>query len=163
MLQFLGFQDLLNQLAGIGFFSYVLPFLLIFAFTYAILGSIPVFKDNRGAAAIIAFAIGLLALQFDFVPVFFAAIFPRFGVGLSVLLVGLILAGIFISGDDKYYKWIFFALGALIFVIITISSLSAYSYGLMGFWDRYGALMIVGTIIIGGILAVILTSRRPSG
>ncbi|MEM4230701.1 MAG: hypothetical protein QXF25_02400 [Candidatus Pacearchaeota archaeon] len=160
-----GFGELLTQLSQIGFFSYVLPFLLIFAFSYALLGMIPIFEKNKGAAAIIAIALGFLSLQLNFVPVFFATIFPKFGIGLSVLLVALILSGIFITkeGEGKtVYTWVFFGLGMLIFVVIAISSLSDYTMSLEGFWYRYGALIIVGALIIGAIVAVFVSASKGS-
>lgn len=151
-----GFGNLLNQLEQLGFFAYVLPFLLIFAFSYAILYNVPVFSKNRGAAAIIAFALGLLALQFDFVPVFFSIIIPKFGIGLAVLLIALILGGVFISGE-KAYPWIFLGLGAIIFLVIVMASFSEYNIA-FGFWERYGTLILVSGLIIGGIVAVIIPS-----
>jgi hypothetical protein len=159
LLQFagFGFGDLLAQLDTLGFFSFILPFMLVFAFSYAILGNIKVFTNNKGAAAIIAFALGMLSLQFNVVPAFFATIFPHFGIGLSVLLVGLILAGVFI-GDLDAYKWIFFGLGAIIFLVIVISSFSEYNVQ-YGFWENYGAMVILGILIIAGIVAVLLGSK----
>jgi len=158
MLEWLGygFGDLLNQLEQLGFFAYVLPFMLIFAFSYAILHNIPVFSKNRGAAAIIAFALGLLALQFDFVPSFFGVLIPKFGVGLAIVLIGLILGGVFIT-EEKAYRWIFAGLGGIIFLIILAASFSQYNIA-FGFWERYGTLIIVFGLVIGGIIAVILPS-----
>jgi len=162
MLQWLGsgFGNLMAQLDSIGFFQYVLPFLLIFAFSYALLTQIRIFEGNKGSAAIIAFAMGFLALQLNFVPVFFATIFPKFGIGLAILLVALILSGIFVA-DKPTYTWVFFGIGMLIFVIIAISSLGTYSSGLTGFWYQYGAMMIVGALIIGAIVAIFVSQKSP--
>jgi len=165
MLQGFGFGELMNQLETIGFFSYVLPFLLIFAFSYALLSLIPIFEGNKGAAAIVAFAVGFLSLQLDFVPIFFRTIFPKFGIGLAILLVALILSGVFISKGEwpKVYMGVFFGLSALIFVIIAFSSLSEYAVGLGGFWERYGALIIVGALIIGAIVAIFVSGGGKGG
>lgn len=165
MMQGFGFGDLMGQLETIGFFAYVLPFLLIFAFSYALLSLIPIFQGNRGAAAIVAFAVGFLSLQLDFVPIFFRTIFPKFGIGLAILLVALILSGVFLSqggtgGWPRVYMGVFFGLSALIFIVIAISSLSDYTIGLGGFWDRYGALVIVGALIIGAVVAIFVASGR---
>jgi hypothetical protein len=154
-----GFSQLIEQLNQIGFFKYVLPFLLIFAFSYALLSMLPIFDKNKGAAAIVAFALGFLSLQLDFVPLFFQTIFPKFGIGLGILLVGLILSGVFIGDQWKTpYTWIFFGLGAIIFLVIVFSSLSDYTSGLEGFWERYGALLIVGLLLIGAIVAIFVAS-----
>ena len=165
MLDFVGagtfsFGDLLNQLEQFGFFQYILPFLLIFAVVYAVLTKIHVFEENKGAGVIVALAVGLLALQFDIVPAFFQVIFPNLGVGLSILLVALILAGAFISDEKASYTWIFFALGALIFFIVTFSSFSDWQFMGGYWWNQYGGLIIVLLVIIGAVVGVILASKE---
>jgi hypothetical protein len=155
------FGDFLQQLESFGFFQYILPFLLIFAVVYAILGEIPTFKEKKGPMLIIALAIGLLSLQLGYVSAFFQIIFPSLGIGLSILLVALILAGSFIPGEGSY-KWIFFGLGALIFLIITFSSLSGLNFVGSYWWQDYMGMIIVGLIIAGVIVAVVLGGKGSS-
>jgi len=160
------FTDFLNQLESLGFFQYLLPFLLIFALVYAIITEIPIFKEKRGPAVIIALAVGLLSLQLDFVPAFFQSVFPNFGIGLSILLIGLILAGAFLVGKTEgsremvAFKWIFFGLGALIFVIVTVVSLSDISFVGSNWWNAYGGLIVVLLVIAGVIVAVVLGNKK---
>ncbi|MBU0957328.1 MAG: hypothetical protein KKF56_00810 [Nanoarchaeota archaeon] len=156
--------DVLNELDRLGFFSYILPFLLIFAVVYAILAQIPIFKDKTGPAMIVALSVGLLSLQFGDVSQFFATIFPRLGVGLSVLLVALILAGAFISGDENktVYTWVFFGLGALIFLFVVLDSLSIWPVFGSWWWERYLSVIIVLGIIIAAIVLVVKTSASPA-
>ncbi len=156
----LGFQNLLSQLENLGFFQYVLPFLLIFAVVYAILTRLKVFENNKGAALIVALAIGLLSLQLDFVPAFFQNIFPKFGIGLAVLLVALILAGAFIADEEKTYKWIFFGLGALIFLVVAITSLSDWQFVGSWWWNQYGGLIITLIVVIAAVIGVIIASKK---
>ena len=161
MLQFasgFNFQDFLNNLATMGFFSYVLPFLLIFAVVYSLLVRIDIFRDNKGAAVLIAFAIGLLALQLSWVSEFFQTVFPRFGIGVALLLIALILAGAFIS-DKTSYKWIFFGLGVLIFIIVMLGAFSDWRFTGTNWWDQYGSVAIVITLVVAGIVGVILSSK----
>ncbi len=162
-----GFADFLNQLESLGFFQYILPFLLIFAVVYAVLTKIKVFEENKGASVVIAIAIGLLALQFDILPAFFQNIFPKFGIGLAILLIGLILAGAFISGYEKAYSWIFFGIGGLIFLIIIFISLAdiqfAGSWWWTYFWDRYGAATVALIIVAATIVGIILATRKREG
>ncbi|MBI2629909.1 hypothetical protein HYW76_02315 [Candidatus Pacearchaeota archaeon] len=157
--QIFNFADLLNELSAMGFFSLILPFLLIFALVYAIVMTLPIFKENKGAAAIMALAIGLLSLQFGIVSDFFQHLFPNLGIGLSILLAGLILAGVFLSGsgDASSYKWIFFGLAALIFFIVVMVSLSDWSYGGSGFnqWSAYRGIFIVVIVLAAAIFAII--------
>lgn len=159
----MGFGDLLNQLDALGFFSLVLPFLLIFALVYAILSKVEIFKESKGAAVLISFAIGILALQLGKVSSFFQDVFPKFGIGLSLLLIALILAGAFLAGDDKgkkAYPWIFFGLGGLIFLIVTFTSLSDWQFAGSWWWDQYGAMIIVAVVIIAAIVGVIVASKK---
>jgi len=152
-----GFQDLMRQMESIGIFSLVLPFLLVFAISYAILSKIEVFKENKASSAIISLAIGLLAARLPMVHIFFQELFPRMAVGLAVLMTALILAGAFISGnDDKdMFKWIFFGLGGIIFLFVLFSSLSEWRIVGSGWWRQYGALLIAVGVIIAAIVLII--------
>ena len=81
-------QEVLQLWANLGFFDYVLPFLLIFAIVFGVLNAIKIFgKENKGINAIIAVAVGLLSLQWGFVPQFFSEVFPRTGVALAVVFI----------------------------------------------------------------------------
>ena len=153
-----GFQDLLNQLNNIGFFQYVLPFLLIFAIVYTLVTQIPTFKESKGAAVLIAVAIGLLSLQFNTVSVFFQILFPKAAIGLAILLIALILMGAFIS-QEKAYKWIFFGAGAIIFAIVMVLSFSGYEFSGNWWWQQYGTLVVVAIVVVVAMVMVILASR----
>ena len=158
------FTDLLSQLESWGFFAYMLPFLLIFALIYAIITSINIFKENKGAAAIVAIAVGLLSLQFNVVPQFFSTIFPNLGVGLSILLAALVLAGVFISEEEKAFRWILFGTGALIFLVVVVASLSSWqfagSWEWRGWWANYGGIILFLLIITGVVVAVTVAGRH---
>ena len=156
----LGFQNLLSQLEDLGFFQYVLPFLLIFAVVYAILTRLKIFEENKGAALIVALAVGLLSLQLNFVPAFFQNIFPKFGIGLSILLVALILVGAFITDEEKTYKRIFFGLGALIFLVVVVTSLSDWQFVGSWWWNQYGGLIITVVVIVGAVVGIVIASKK---
>ena len=153
------FNNLLQQLEDLGFFQYVLPFLLIFAVVYALISQIKVFKENKGAAVLIAIAIGLLALQLGFVSAFFQTLFPKVGIGVAILLIALILAGAFIP-DEKSYKWIFFGIGMAVFFIILVLSISDWQFIGSWWWQQYGALVIVALVIITAMIMVIVSSKN---
>ena len=146
---------ILNDWADVGIFAYVLPFLMIFAIIYGLLSRTGILGENKGVHATIALAIGLLSLQFDYVANFFATIFPYFGMGLAVLLVGLILMG-FVFENDKA-KWIWFGLGFVIFLIVVLNALSDFAwFGGRGYiwYDAMPA--IVAGVIILGLMALII-------
>lgn len=160
--------DVLNIWNEMGVFSYAIPFLLIFAVVFAILDRTKMLSgkagqdENRGIIAIIAVSMSLLSLQFDFVSEFFAVIFPRFGVGLSLFLVVLIFLGFFYPSDangkfGKEVAWIGWVVGVGVF----IWALSA--------WDEWGSYYGFGgwfaenvwaIIVLGIIVAVVLTAMK---
>ena len=155
-------STLLNQMEFMGVFAYVIPFLLIFAIIFAILDKTRILGPNRAIAAIIGIAVGLLALQFDIVSTFFANIFPKFGVGIAVFLVLVILIGFFTKEEDvnKNMGWIGWVLGILI-VIWAISNWSFW--GLANypiFWQiqQYFGWILV---IAGIVLAIVLITKKP--
>ena len=119
--------SILNQWASMDVFSYVIPFLLIFAVVFAIIQKTNILGDNKGVSIIIAGSVGLLSLQFDFVSTFFADIFPRFGVAIAVLVALVILIGFFYEGDIGEMKWVGWVLGIGVVVWAIIS------------WDFIGA------------------------
>ena len=164
--------DILNSWDQVGVFSYVLPFLLIFALVFALLQKTRLFatstgtkgsetyKHNSTIEVIIAAAIGLLALQFDFVSIFFANIFPKFGIGLSIFLVLIIFLGFFYNPEktdkSKGLGWIGWVVGIGV-VVWALSNWGtwfsgAYSFGI---WigDYFWALVVLA-VVVGVILAI---------
>jgi hypothetical protein len=131
--------NLLFRLEQMGVFAYLLPFLLIFAIVYGILTRVQLLGNNPGINLVLSLAIGLMALQFNFVAVFFSEIFPRLGVGLSIVLVAMIFLGAFTDfKENKWIKWVFFGLGALIALIVIFQSLgSSFTFGN---WGTFGGL-----------------------
>jgi len=150
------FGNLLLYWEQIGVFSYVLPFLLIFAIVFGILSKIKVFGDNRGLNAVIALVVGLLALQYDIVPIFFSEIFPRLGVALSILLSLIILVGLFFSSkDNKVINYILLAVAVIIFLAVLIKTTGALGFYSAYWWYANWLSILSGIIVIGIIIAVI--------
>src|SRR3989344_3079797 len=115
---------ILQQWADLGIFYYVLPGLLVFALVFAILQKAKIFgdgKESKGINAVIAGAVALMSLQFDAVPVFFQIIFPKVGIGLSIILAAMILVGLFVDfekgGKRTGAATIFFGLGGIILIV----------------------------------------------
>lgn len=166
----------LQQWAEIGVFTYVLPFLLLFAIIYAILDKIHIFTENKGVNAVIAMSIALLALTFPgygsfagqpFVPAFFSIIFPQLGVGLAILITALILLGVFIPLESLQGQWgwgnyILLLIGIITFLAILFNSFS--DYALFGFggsyvWQVYGNSIIAGIILLIIIILFFIFNR----
>lgn len=151
-------EDVLDRWAEAGLFAYVLPFLLIFAVVFGILDRMNVFDRNKAINALIALSVGLMSIQFDLVPWFFSEVFPRFGIGLIVILISLIFLGLYLDPDRNHTTTI------LIISAVVGIAVFAYTADVMGFsvssydlWDN------LPTIIMGVIILVILFSMINSG
>ena len=145
--------NVLAQWEQAGVFSYLLPFLLIFAIIFGILQKMNLFGDTSKAVnGIIALAVGLMALQFGFVSIFFAEIFPKLGMGLAVILIGLVLLGLF---TDSNKTWMMWGLGAIILVVILWNTFDAgntnFWYWFSGDWISVIAVIIV-LAVVGGLI-----------
>ena len=159
--------NVLAQWQAAGVFSYVLPFLLIFALTFGLLCRINLFSTknkegiegpNKSINAIIALSVSLMALQFDFVSLFFSEIFPRFGVALSIILVIIILGGLFIPTDSKWFTWVLILVVMVIIGIVVFQSLESFGYN-AGYWWRNNLGSLLGwAVLIGLIIAVVAGS-----
>jgi hypothetical protein len=157
--------QLLTDWEQAGVFAYMLPFLLIFALVFGLLSKINIFggqdpSKGKGINAIIAVAVALMALQFDVVSVFFAEIFPRMGVALSIILVLLVVGGLFIP-TNKENNWFLVALSVVVFIIIAtvvFNSMDALGWlsnlpWLENIWNQYGSIIIFVAVIVAVIVA----------
>jgi len=161
---------ILQQWADLGIFFYVLPFLLVFALVYAILYKINIMggespNDNRGVYAIIALAIALMSLQFDFVPIFFQILFPKIGIGLSILLMGMILVGLFLDfRKSQGLNMAFLGIAGVIGVIVLLTTFDDFSWWSGNFWvNQENLSAIVAGIIIIVLVLVIVNSGKTTG
>lgn len=150
----------LSALDQYGFFSYVLPFLLIFSIVFGILTMTNIFKENKAVNGIIALVIGLMSLQFDIVPRFFAELFPRVGVGLAILLIILIFLGIFAPGKTGV-TYTLLGIAGLILVIVLIKTAGSVGWYSGNWWSDNWP-VVAGAIFILVIIAVIVGVSNPA-
>ena len=142
--------DILYAWADFGVFAYLLPFLMIFAIVYGILSKTNLLGKNKGVNATISLAVGLLALQSNYVTNFYAMIFPYTGMAIAVLLVALILMGLTAS-DIEWTKYVWFGIGAISFVFVLIYSFSDwrwFSGGFYSFYDSVPAIVAIGLLLL---------------
>jgi hypothetical protein len=153
--------ELFSKWEQAGFFSYLLPFLLIFALVFGILTRTQIFKDNKMVNGIIALSVSLMSLQFDFVPTFFAQIFPRVGVGLAIILGILIIVGLFIDSKSNVINYILLGIGVIIIGLIVIQSAGALGWS-SGEWWSENWQMVIGAIFLLILVGVIIGSGSKS-
>jgi len=157
-----GFGDLLSKLESAGFFSYVIPFLLLFALVFGILTKTKIFQDNQAVVGIISFSVALMALQFDFVAGFFSQLFPRLGIGLSILLVILITIGLFTDPHNELINWILFAVSVIIILSVLIKTSNAVGWSsFTNGWISQNIEVIIAGIVMIIIIALIVNSGKP--
>jgi hypothetical protein len=158
-----GIGNLLAQWEQQGIFSYVLPFLILFALIFGILSQMQLFRDNKAINSIIALAVSLMALQFDFVPRFFSEIFPRLGVGIAVILVLLILVGLFMDPDEKGLMLTLVGIGVVVFIVVMVNTSGALGWT-AGDWinNNWQGLIWVVIGVIVFIVVVATGNRKPS-
>jgi hypothetical protein len=150
-----------QELARYGVFDYMLPFLLLFALVFGVLYRLNLFKDNRGVDGIIAFVVALMALQFGFVTQFFAEVFPRFGIGLSILLLLLILTGFFIPHKQTWITYAFLGIGMIILIIILINTSGYLGWSGANWWyDNWGFVAAVVVLLIALAIIVGASSKK---
>lgn len=147
-------RDVLAQWEQAGFFSYFLPFLLIFALVFGLLEKTKIFKDNKSINGIIALVVGLMALQLDIVSRFFSEIFPRFGIGLAVILIIIILLGIFMP-KENWVNSLLLGIGAVILVIILVQTAGAVGWS-SGYWWKENWPVVAGAVFILAIIGAIV-------
>ena len=159
--------NILNDWAQADVFTYVLPFLLVFALVYGILIKSNVFGDNKGAIVIISLALGLLSLVGDYVPRFFQTIAPNLAIGLSVLLAAIIFLGLFMGGSDtglnKTITWTLVIIGFIAFLFVIGNSFQDYTSVGGNLWDQYGPALLTLLILIGLISMIIFWGHKKTG
>jgi peptidoglycan/LPS O-acetylase OafA/YrhL len=150
-----------NELANAGFFTYILPFLLLFSIVFALLTQTGIFREAKGINAIIAVSVALMALQFNLVSTFFSEIFPRVGVGLSIVLIIMIFTGMFFNTKSKTLMWAMLAIGALIVVVILVQTSGALGWS-SGIWWYENWKTIAFLVGFVAVLAIIVGAGQPS-
>jgi len=127
---------------------------------FGILSKMSLFGENsKGINAVLAIAMGLMALQFNMVSVFFSEIFPRMGVALSVILVLLVISGIFMNTKNKKFFNILMGVSLVIVAIVAFSSfdsLGFFSGFGGGYWWSYNWGNLLGIAIIVGLFLLAL-------
>jgi MFS family permease len=154
--------DLFRQWELIGAFDLILPFLLIFAVIFGVLSTTRILGGHKGVNLIIALVIALMALRLNFVSYFFSELFPRFAIGLAVLIVVVILAALFIP-EQHIKGWaIGFAIaGTVIGLIVVIFTFNTTSFWHASFfWQEYWGLIVGGIIMVVLIIYIAISADK---
>lgn len=165
------FGNLMFMLDQNGFFSYGLPFLMIFMISFGILSNVKLFGDNKAINIVLSLVIGFMALQLNFVSYFFSEIFPRMGVLLSIILVSVISLSPFVDFKKNKLPSKIFAgvvvVGVLIIVIQSLGAISWFSdwgsnWGITYMIQQNLGMILFGIIFLVAILVPIFTMGKKN-
>tara|TARA_Y100000034_G_scaffold104327_1_gene130786 strand:+ start:419 stop:952 length:534 start_codon:yes stop_codon:yes gene_type:complete len=144
-------DDLFNQLQGYGIYEYLLPFLLVFSLTFAILEKVKILgQDKKNINVIVSLIIGLLFVTQTSLVSTLNIFLPKISLFIIVAVMALILFGIF---GAKVHE----GLGSVGLLIAAIISIIAIYWGLspsLGFelpyWvqDNWGVILVLIVVII---------------
>lgn len=152
--------DVLNTWADAGLFSYILPFLLIFAIVFGILDRMGLFDKNRGINAVIALSVGLLSIQLQMVPRFFEEVFPRFGIAIIIILVSILLLGAFVN---KKQTWIFLVISGIVLIGLFVYTSNALTWGKGTFFaDYWPHLLLIAVVVTMIALSIGKKNEGPA-
>jgi len=151
--------NFLLQLEQLGFFTYVLPFLILFAIIFGVLSRVQIFGTGKPIYVIISLAVSLMAIQFGFVSQFFSEIFPRLGIWLAVILIIFIIMGL-MSPSGKWNHAAMVLVGIVILTVILVQTFGVTWY--TGYWfSRYWPGVLAAIIILVALGAIV--SNTPEG
>lgn len=161
------FMSILAQWEDMGVFNVLLPFLLVFAITFAILEKVKIFgADKRNINGIIAAILGILVARNQYVVGIINRFLPNISLFMVIILMFLLLLGIF---GGAYTGWqggmlTIAAIVSLFFVIWSLSSdFIGEQFGLPDWLWGFDEQTKSSILMIGIFVFVIWLVMRESG
>ncbi|MBS3151427.1 hypothetical protein J4443_03560 [Candidatus Woesearchaeota archaeon] len=156
------FNDVVGSFADVGGFDVVLPFLLVFAVTFAILRKIRLFGENKNVDAIVSLILAAFLVSSTAIVEVLVGFLPRVSMIVLVLLMLILVVGIFSGKSEWGGGWLFW--GAVVGIISVIWALGAaadWDVPLVGEMTEQD----VGTLIVVGVFVLViwLIVREPGG
>ncbi len=155
------FNDIVDSFSDVGGFEVILPFLLVFAVTFAILRKIKLFGENKNVDAIVSFILAAFLVSSTAVVNILTGFLPRVSMIVLVLLMLILVVGIFSGGSEWGGGWLFFgAVIAILSVLWALGAAAEWNVPLVGEITEQD----VGTLIIVGVFVLViwLIVREPS-
>jgi hypothetical protein len=138
------FTTLVQNLNAMGFYGFVLPFLLVFAIVYALLIQSNVFGKQKGPIGVISLVIGFFVTAFTGIGTYLIALFgisTMFWAALLVVILFFAFFGYTSSADYLKNFWFIVLLAVLALIIVLV----------MG-----GAALVPSIVLNEGAMAAIL-------
>ena len=154
------FSDIFASLEELGFFSYLLPFLLIFALVFGILSKVDIFGGNKAVNAIIALVVAIMSLQFSFVSQFFSELFPRVGVGLIIILAIFIIIGLFAPRNSDAINYILLGIAALVIIIVLVQTAGSVGFQSGEWWTNNWKFVLTMVAVLTLVIVILAGGGR---
>ena len=165
------FDELFNTLGEAGFFTYLLPFVVMFAISFALLERVKIFGSSaRKINGIVAIAMVFLFLHNTYLLDLFHRLVPNVSFILLAVLLGLLILGIF-AGEHTQWSGVLLFL-AFLFSLASIITAAVYPnlgegyanwYSFLNDLDSGTKATIFGVIIIALILYFTLRTTPAEG
>lgn len=146
------------QWQAIGVFDFILPFIIIFALIYAILGKLKIFEDKKGVKAVIAIAIAIMAIVEPTVGQFMQQLFANVGIALAILIGVAILMLLFLKEENIRWLGTAMAFFLLLWWLGRIKTFTNF-FQAREFWALYGGIITFIAVAIILVIIVIVSER----
>ncbi len=129
------FYSVFSELQAMGVYDYVLPFLLMFAITFAILEKLKIFGDKSNINLLVSLIMGLVLVSRPDITFMINNFIPKISLFILVILMFLIVFGIFGGRTEGWESY-----GIIIALVVCIVAViwALYPGGLYGlpYWLR---------------------------
>jgi|GEM_PF-1037461 hypothetical protein len=160
--------DTVGSLQQMGFYDVILPFLLVFAISFAVLQKVRLFGEaSKKVNIVIALVLGFLFLQNQYLIFVLQRFLPNMSIVMIIALMFLLLVGIF-GGSYSGFGGIALNIAFILSIIITLIALSVDfmpGFNLLDWFYQFvpnpGAQSLILTAIV--VIAVIALLVREPG
>ena len=160
---FFDFNSVMQQWQSIGLFDIILPIILIFTIIYAILQRTKILGGNKSIDTILALVIAFFSIINGDVSRFLIPLFSNAVLGISIILVFLLIAGLIMPKTP--YEWTGITLiGGIAIFFWVLSRAADYFGGLIIFssqWWLNNSWWTVPLILFGILMAFVVNSETP--
>lgn len=158
MVHYFDFNNMFYLTQQIGFFTILLPFLLIFAIVYSILSRLNIFQKNKGALAIVSVVIAFFSLTNYWISYYMSQLFSNLAIALVTLLAIIIIFGLFNRDVTKNAGPLFLIVAIIASIIVISKAFNIYFLNYISYYVPFLVPLIL--IILAVVLIVIYSGDR---